>query len=678
MPTPSPINLTGYGQSSLTNPIGVPSPTPSPVNNPAPTSIALAGATVTPTVVTPQAATKDLQGIQSNLQQTQDGIAAQAQKVAAQQQATQQQAAADAAAKAASDKSAADAALATAKTNALNGGYSPALTNQLNRATDQIQSTKTNPDGTTTVTYNDGTTQVAQGTFTGSTDATGSTGTGNSLTDAADTLSAQMLAQATAAMNTITGYQNGTIPLTSGEQAQVTGLQQQFQTLIDQQNLTNSNATGVANVRGYQTGAAEYDPTFQTKQMASIVAAGAQKVADLNVKMSSAVASLEQGFRDNDIKAVQDANAAYQDAAKSRLDEINKQADAVAAVAKDAADKKAAADAANTAAVNNIKEEVAKNGAPQSVLDAITKTGNVDAAIAASAGFLQTATGTLGDYLQYTRDAKAAGQTPVPYTAFQAEEDTLKTNQAVAQAGGEEAAKMQADLAAGQLPSSQKTIFDQINGDFTKSAESTQFQSAQDNLNIINAMTGTDPASQAAALAAFMQMVVPGAKTLRGSGSLLTSMFGNTLSNALISAERTIDDRGTLNPQDIASLKSAANILYGQKASSYDTTRQAYITQLQGNGIQNGDKMLLNLNTPQTTGQSVIQQENDAKTAVQSFVGTDPAKIDKMNSDASVLQKTLGRVPTATEFLQAYPEYSATPQSTTPATIGGFSANLTI
>lgn len=124
--------------------------------------------------------------------------------------------------------------------------------------------------------------------------------------------------------NAITNIQNGVTPLTDGEQAQIAGLQQQFQVLVDQQNLQNTGAVGTAQVRGYQTGAGEYDPLFQAKTIGSIASAGAAKVADLQIKEASAVAALTQSFKDNDINAIKDAYAIYQDASKARQDALQK------------------------------------------------------------------------------------------------------------------------------------------------------------------------------------------------------------------------------------------------------------------------------------------------------------------------------------------------------------------
>lgn len=165
-----------------------------------------------------------------------------------------------------------------------------------------------------------------------STSTTGTNTANPTLSDPADrqALSQSQADQQTAAQNfanTITNIQNGTIPLSAGEQAQVQGLQQSFQTLIDQQNQQNAGASGIAQTRGYQTGAAEYDPTFQAKTIGSIVSAGQAKIADLNIKMASAVASLTQSLKDNDISKIKDAYDILNQASKDRQTALTKTID---------------------------------------------------------------------------------------------------------------------------------------------------------------------------------------------------------------------------------------------------------------------------------------------------------------------------------------------------------------
>lgn len=222
--------------------------------------------------------------------------------------------------------------------------------------------------------------------------------------------------------DTILNIQNGSIPLNAGEQAQVTGLQQQFNALIQDQTVQNTGASGLANVRGYQTGAAEYDPSFQVKTIGSIVSAGNQRIADLNTKMAASVASLIQSFHDNDIKAVKDAYVAFQDASNNRQQALKDTIAQTTAAIKDARDQQQKV----TDGINAIAVEAAKNGADPKTLAAISSAGSVSNAVAAAGGALQTATGQLGDYLQYKRDTIGKGLTPTDYATWKVKDDAAQ------------------------------------------------------------------------------------------------------------------------------------------------------------------------------------------------------------------------------------------------------------
>lgn len=239
---------------------------------------------------------------------------------------------------------------------------------------------------------------------------------------ALDETNAAFQAQAKQVHDTILGIQNGSVPLSAGEQAQVAGLQQQFGALIDQQKLINTGASGIANTRGYQTGAAEYDPTFQVKTIGAIVTAGINKVADLQTKEASAVATLTQSLKDNDIAAVKDAWTVYQAASKDRKDALQKTIDDTQKAIKDAQDKQQKI----TDQVNTIATDAAKNGADPKTLKAISAATNVTDALNAAGTSLQTATGQLGDYLQYKRDTIAKGLTPTDYGTWKAQDDAQK------------------------------------------------------------------------------------------------------------------------------------------------------------------------------------------------------------------------------------------------------------
>lgn len=230
--------------------------------------------------------------------------------------------------------------------------------------------------------------------------------------------------------DTITNIQNGVIPLNAGENAQIAGLQQQFQTLIDAQTKNNRQDVGMAQMRGAQKGALEYDPHFQMGTIQTIVSAGAAKIADLQIKEASAVASMTQAFKDNDIKAVQDAWSVYKDASKERQDALSKTIADTATAIKDAAE----AQQKVQDSINAIAKQAQENGATATTIQAITRATSTADAITAAGDALQTGTGEVGEYLFYKRQSQTAGHVPMDFADWKASKDAADTKAAAAKA----------------------------------------------------------------------------------------------------------------------------------------------------------------------------------------------------------------------------------------------------
>lgn len=254
--------------------------------------------------------------------------------------------------------------------------------------------------------------------------------------------------------DTILNIQNGTIPLNAGEQAQVEALKQQFQQLIDQQGLVNKGAEGTANIRGYQTGAAEYDPSFQVKTIGTIVTTGLNKIADLNIKMAGAVAELTSSLKDKNIAAVKDAWGIYQTAYKERKDALTKTIEESQKVMENARKEQYER---VTKPIQDIDIELAKMGAPAAIRSAVINSKNVGEAISNAGDWLQTGTGIVGEYLFYKRQAEMARQVPMSFDDYQTVDANRKKSIAAAGLGG------------GGLSSKEATIFNSIVDKYNKS-----------------------------------------------------------------------------------------------------------------------------------------------------------------------------------------------------------------
>ena len=269
-------------------------------------------------------------------------------------------------------------------------------------------------------------------------------------------------AEADRVRTSLEGIQNGTIPLDSGQLAQIEGLKQQFQQIIDQQKLTNTGAEGEASVRGYQTGSAEYDPNFQPRIIGSIVTAGLNKVADLNIKMSAAVAALTQSFKDNNALKVKEAWAIYSDASKERQAAIQKTIDNTQKHIKEFQDKQQKI----TDDINAILLEAKKNGADTVTANKIAGSKSVSEAITNASDYLQSASGELGNYLQYKRETMQKGLTPMMYEQWKDKQDAKQARLDASKAYDNAYAS-----AKGKADAERATTVDGSNGEFAATVD---------------------------------------------------------------------------------------------------------------------------------------------------------------------------------------------------------------
>jgi hypothetical protein len=163
------------------------------------------------------------------------------------------------------------------------------------------------PTSTTTLSGN-GTTQPNQN-FTPNT-ATATTKT-PSATDQYVNKSNEIQNQYDTALNnfqsTYEGIRTGSIPLTPYEQSQLDATRQSFQTIIDQQKVYNANLIGGTQVAQETQGLSRYSPEIAMGNIFAAQTEANKKISDLNATMQKSLAEMEQGFRQNDMKAVKDS-----------------------------------------------------------------------------------------------------------------------------------------------------------------------------------------------------------------------------------------------------------------------------------------------------------------------------------------------------------------------------------
>lgn len=129
---------------------------------------------------------------------------------------------------------------------------------------------------------------------------------------------------------------NGTYPLTPTQQAQVDGLKAQFQELLKQQEIANKNFTGGTTVAQNLYGIG--NTIMGIGAIKDSVVQGVAKIADLQVKMTSAVAQMTDAFQSENMSNLKSSYDAYHAASKELQTAIDKAHDDMVAAAKDARD----------------------------------------------------------------------------------------------------------------------------------------------------------------------------------------------------------------------------------------------------------------------------------------------------------------------------------------------------
>ncbi len=406
------VNASGQYGGQLTNSGQNIAPTPNttaPTTN-ATTSSSSQGPSYSPAVITSNAAADNLAGIQTHFNDVKTAVANQATTNAQTQatnsataQATQTQANAD---KVAADKAAADKANAQAKLAAINGP----ITSPTEGA--PITDTQGRP-GVSAFDANTGAPQKTSATTASTPTAT----TDNGLTSENNTYQGaitQSLNDQAAAYNDyktqVNNLKNGTFPLSGAQQA-----------LVDSTAAAFDDAVRQANLRGAAL-------SSETGGFSNKVTQNLGQISNIDSQKAAALAKLEIGFQDEDYKMITDAYNAYTNAEKTKTDLLT-------SLHKDTVDQADKLRQANleaqktqyeevTKPIQDIATEAAKNGADKKTIAAINASKDVSGAINAAGDTLQSATGTLGDYLQYKRDAVIAGHIPVDFQSYkQAEED---------------------------------------------------------------------------------------------------------------------------------------------------------------------------------------------------------------------------------------------------------------
>lgn len=259
---------------------------------------------------------------------------------------------------------------------------------------------------------------------------------------AQDAITAQKDKAFTDFQQKVSQIMSGTFPLSATETALINSVQSS----LDRQKQSVLGVLSEESARGGQ----EYTPGQSAGMLIN-------KTMDLDAAAAGTMASLKLGFEKQDYEMI---NSAYEKQTSYLNDKsltIQKLHDTVVANEKDLREQ--AQKIQDN--IDSVVKDAAKNGATPDQIASISGAKTLNEAINNAGALLQTATGTLGDYLQYKKDTLAKGLVPKDYTTYK--NDQLYNDESI-----KEQAKVAADNANTSSDKTQQKLEQQYRGVLSK------------------------------------------------------------------------------------------------------------------------------------------------------------------------------------------------------------------
>lgn len=264
--------------------------------------------------------------------------------------------------------------------------------------------------------------------------------------------------------------------------------------------------------------------------------------------------------------------------------------------------------------VYDIMKTAASNGATPEIISAIGKAKNVQEAFSAAGDYLNTASGIIGEYNYYKREAQANGQTPVDFQTYQNQDANRKAKVASA---------ANAALGDGNLNSKEATIFNGIVSKFNASPlTAAKDRTAVLQGTIYNVLKNPADAAQQLALAyGYIQALDTYQSSVREGELNLV----NSIDSKVGQYQKDIDSiqKGQIvRPEVAKQIASAAQTLINTITDGANRKQKAYQAQANANGKNVGgafSDFLGAVNETPGTHQSVAQDETAAGEKIKSI-----------------------------------------------------------
>jgi len=465
---------------------------------------------------------------------------------------------------------------------------------------------------------------------------------------ARDFSTAQANDPATVAANiskSLASLTRGAVPLNEAQTAQINALDSQLTQDIAAQTQANANYTGAMTVMQNLYGMG--NAASGIGMIKATVDAGVNAIANLQTKAAASIAAMTDAFQKENYAEMRDHYKDLQannDGIQAHIDKIRTEAESLRK------DQQARLDVKD-AQINQISVEAAKVGGltpqQQDALKLALANHDVSGAINAVGNSLQTATGQLGDFLQYRRDTQAKGLVPQDYATWKAKDDARiakeKSSEAYSTAYASAAGRVAAEGNFSNSDKNQQKLEQQYRGVLSKELSSRSGALGTENgkvnqANHLNSLitqyydpkTGqyNIPTSQYAELAiGLANLVAPNGTTAEADRAQIKAFTAKSdLSGAL---QYITGQPQTGNTQDM--IKNLVDSV-DRQAETATRNREAALQNMRDMAPTDLNPSRIDALNKSTDMVHYEGKDRIAKTAVENFIGSSEAK-SNLSSD---------------------------------------------
>lgn len=288
--------------------------------------------------------------------------------------------------------------------------------------------------------------------------------------------------------------------------------------------------------------------------------------------------------------------------------------------------------------LDDVVKELGKNGAPPEVIAQVQNSGSLGEAVANAGDYLQSGSGTVGEYIYYKRDAIAHGQQPMSYNEY-ADMDANRKRSIV-------------NIGGGNLSNATIGKVQQVSGQFDNEQTVKDYNTVATQVDYVNSL-GKNPTDDIARVYAFAKVMDPNSAVREGEYKTVADYSQALLQRQGLKAARIFDNRGFLTDEARGFIEKTLNKRLSTQKKTYDNVANEYgrrIDKITGAG--DGKEWITDYSTGYNTGNDLIQAEDDAQQAVVDYGSAHPEAQTHIRQLAGVVQPDLGRAYTWAEIQQ--------------------------